>query len=114
MRKGRVPRTPRTIRITWWSWAFLRPGAMWIGMKSTTSPTPSGVRNRVMRTLESGRYICRRLASGDVAATRKCPPFLSSRIEAKRLGESKKGRHSQSIVPSMPTSAAVWRSPMTP
>ena len=43
----------------------------------------------------------------------KCPPFSSSRIEQKTLGESKAGRHSQSMVPSLPTSAAVCRFPMT-
>ena len=31
------------------------PGASWIGMKSCTSPTPSGVRKRVMRTFVSGK-----------------------------------------------------------
>ena len=32
---------------------------------------------------------------------------------AKQAGESKRGRHSQSIEPSRPTIAAVWVSPMT-
>ena len=27
-------------------------------MKSTTSPTPSAVKKRVIRTAESGKYIC--------------------------------------------------------
>src|SRR5829696_6904212 len=35
-------------------------------------------------------------------------------MEQKTLGESKAGRHSQSIVPSVPTSAAVYRFPMIP
>src|SRR5262249_9675257 len=32
--------------------------SFWIGMKSTTSPTPSELRKRVNSTLLSGRYIC--------------------------------------------------------
>src|SRR5918997_1701757 len=35
-------------------------------------------------------------------------------MEQKTLGESKAGRHSQSMVPSVPTRAAVCRSPMIP
>jgi hypothetical protein len=61
-----------------------------------------------------GRYICRRRASLVFAAMRNRPPFRSSRIDAKTDGESKWGRHSQSIDPSVPIRAAVWRSPMTP
>src|SRR3954454_18913172 len=44
----------------------------------------------------------------------KRPPLPSSRMAAKTLGESKFGRQSQSTEPSMPTSAAVRRLPMTP
>ena len=40
--------------------------------------------------------------------------FCRSRIAAKTLGESKRGQQYQSIVPSVPTSATVRRSPMTP
>src|SRR5215204_4960831 len=35
-------------------------------------------------------------------------------MEQKTLGESKSGKHSQSMVPSVPTRAAVYRSPMIP
>ena len=45
---------------------------------------------------------------------RNRPPLPSSRMAAKMLGESKFGRHSQSTDPSIPTSAAVRRLPMTP
>ena len=31
------------------------PGSRWMGMKSCTSPTPSGVRKRVIRTFVSGK-----------------------------------------------------------
>ena len=81
-------------------------------MKSTTSPTPSSLRKRVTRTLLSGRYICLCCAA-DRLAMRNEPPFWSSRIAAKTLGESKCGMQHQSIDPSMPTRATVCRSPMT-
>lgn len=44
----------------------------------------------------------------------KRPPFSSSRMAAKTLGESRWGRHIQSMEPSDPTSAAVWRFPIMP
>jgi hypothetical protein len=82
-------------------------------MKSTTSPTPSWPRNRVISTFVSGRYICFCRASW-IGAIRKLPPLRSSRIAAKTLGESKAGRQHQSIEPSVPTSATVCMSPMMP
>src|SRR5918994_6900381 len=83
------------------------------GMKSRISATPSGERKRVRSTFVSGRYSCwlRPYLSG---LSLKCPPFSSSRIEQNTLGESKAGKQSQSTVPSVPTSAAVCRSPITP
>jgi hypothetical protein len=42
------------------------------------------------------------------------PPFWSSKMAAKTLGESKKGTQNQSIEPFMPTSAAVRMLPMMP
>ena len=45
---------------------------------------------------------------------RNRPPRSASRIAAKMLGESKRGQQYQSIVPSVPTSATVWRSPIRP
>ena len=44
----------------------------------------------------------------------KEPPFFASRIEANTLGESKCGRQHHSIEPSLPTNAAICRSPITP
>src|SRR2546421_10724541 len=38
----------------------------------------------------------------------------ASRIAPKTLGESNRGQQNQSIVPSVPTSATVCRSPITP
>src|SRR5215210_3307387 len=49
-----------------------------------------------------------------IGRSAKWPPFWSSRMEQKTLGESKAGRHSQSMVPSVPTRAAVCKSPMIP
>ena len=47
-------------------------------------------------------------------ATRNTPPWPASRIAANTLGESKRGQQYQSIVPSVPTSATVCRSPIKP
>jgi hypothetical protein len=44
----------------------------------------------------------------------KEPPFSSSRMDAKRLGESKWGKHNQSIDPFVPTMATVCMFPMRP
>ena len=45
---------------------------------------------------------------------RKRPPPLASSSDAKTLGESKRGAQNQSMVPSVATSAAVCRSPISP
>src|SRR6201996_8603463 len=45
---------------------------------------------------------------------RKYPPFSLSSSEPKTDGESNRGMHSQSISPSVDTSAAVCRSPISP
>ncbi len=44
----------------------------------------------------------------------KRPPFSASRIAPNMLGASKRSGQNQSIVPSLPTSATVCRSPITP
>jgi hypothetical protein len=49
--------------------------------------------------------------SGEI---RNRPPRSASRIAAKTLGESNRGQQYQSIVPSVPTSATVCRSPIRP
>src|SRR5215211_641341 len=85
----------------------------WIGMKSRISAIPPEEKNRVRSTFESGKYSCW-LWVYSTGRRAKCPPLSSSRMEQKTLGESKAGRHSQSIVPSVPTSAAVYRFPMIP
>ena len=83
-------------------------------MKSCTSPTPSGVRNRVIRTLVSGKYSCLIEWHSWVGSIRQNPPFSASSIDANTLGESNRGQQHQPMVPSVPTSATVWRLPITP
>lgn len=80
------------------------------GMKSITSPTPDGMMNRVIRM----RYSCLVRHVPASGAIREYPPLPVSRMEAKTLGESKRGQQYQSIVPSVSTRVAVCRSPMSP
>ena len=47
------PRTTTTRRMSRWRCGAI--SALSIGMKSCTSPTPSAVKKRVMRTLVSGK-----------------------------------------------------------
>ena len=83
-------------------------------MKSVISPTPSGVRKRVIRTQVSGQVDLPAAASVRVGASRNSPPRSASSIEAKMLGASKRPGQNQSTVPSVATRATVRRSPMTP
>jgi hypothetical protein len=65
---------------------------------------------RVTRMAVSERYSWRTVRpspSGNSAARRQCPPRSLSSSEAKTLGESKRGVHHQSVVPSDDTRAAV-------
>src|SRR5215216_5761863 len=82
-------------------------------MKSRISAILPEVKNRVRSTLVSGKYSCW-LWTYSTGRRLKCPPFSSSRMEQKTLGEPKAGRQSQSMVPSVPTRAAVCRSPTIP
>lgn len=84
------------------------------GMKSITSPAPDSVMNRVTRIAVSGKYNCFVVYVVFSGATRKCPPFSRSSSDPNTLGESKRGQQNQSIVPSVVTRAAVWRSPISP
>ena len=54
------------------------------------------------------------LLAAEAGAIWKRPPFSSSKIAPKTLGESKTGKHSQSTEPLRPTRATVCRSPTTP
>ena len=84
------------------------------GMKSQTSPTPPGVMNRVISTALPGKYSCLETYPGSAGASRNLPPRSGSSSEANTLGESKRGLQNQSISPSVVTSAAVCRSPISP
>ena len=84
------------------------------GMKSCTSHTPVAVMNRVIRIAVSGWYICWDVYGSPVGRTRKWPPRSSSSRAPNTLGESKRGQQNQSIDPSVVTSAAVCRSPISP
>ncbi len=99
------PDTPSTRRTT--SGASPRTG-----MQSTRRTEPSGVVNVVSRTRLFGRY--RRVVLLDVPAGAIChaPCVRSPSSAAKHAPESKRGRHSQSIDPSLETRAAVCVSPM--
>jgi hypothetical protein len=76
-------------------------------------PTPSGVKKRVMRIGVWDVKLLERQPSQS-GEMRNRPPWSASRMAAKTLGESNRGQQYQSIVPSVPTSATVCRSPIRP
>ena len=84
------------------------------GMKSSTLTAPVSDSHSVSSTSVCGRY--RRLPSQasmrGATIQRPCSGVPSS--AAKQAPESKRGKQAQSIEPSRPTSAAVWRSPIRP
>ena len=109
MRMSTVPLTPSTER-TRCGWPSRT------GMQSVTRTVPVAVSYSVSTTNVSGRYQRRvdRIADGPPAGAIFQNPCSSvPNILAKHEGESKCGRHNQSMEPSMPTRAAEWRSPMT-
>ena len=83
-------------------------------MQSVTRATPSAVSKSVSSTRECGRY--RRVVpiTFPAGAIRQVPLCSVPSSPAKHAAESNRGRQSQSIDPSLPTSAAVRRSPMMP
>src|SRR5450755_4181435 len=83
------------------------------GMKSVTTTTPVPVEKTVSRRLVRSRYRwwTRCGSSGWIC---QLPPFSASRIRANSACPSKRGRHSQSMLPSTPTSAAERQSPIRP
>ena len=104
-----VPLTPSTER-TRCGWLSRT------GMQSVMRTVPVAVSNSVSSTSESARYHRRvaRMASAPPAGAIFQKPWASSpRSREKHDGESKCGRHIQSTDPSIPTRAAVCRSPMT-
>ena len=83
-------------------------------MKSATSATPPRDRNLVTRMAVLGRYICLVTCLLPTGARVNRPPLRLSSKDANTLGESKRGKQIQSTVPSVDTSAAVCRSPISP
>ena len=81
-------------------------------MRSQTSPTPSAFKKRVKRTLVSGKYIC--LREPVRLAELERPALVRVEDGREHAGESKFGKQSQSMEPSVATSATECRSPMTP
>ncbi len=82
-------------------------------MKSITRTVPVGVSHSVSRTRLSPWYRRLSQSSAPSGASRQWPCSSSPSRAAKQLGESNRGRQSQSTEPSRPTSAAVCRSPMS-
>ncbi len=76
-------------------------------MKSTTSPVPSSVMNRVMSTAVSGKYSCFPAPVNPAGRMRQNPPRSRSSNDANIDGESNRGQQNQSTVPSVDTSAVV-------
>lgn len=110
-RIGTRPVTPSTIRI---SCGAPSRG----GMKSVTRTVPRGVSHSDSRISESPRYERRAAVGGSASAawagpSRQNPCSSVPSSPAKMAWESKRGRHSQSTVPSRQTSAAVCMSPMS-
>src|SRR3954471_17855131 len=105
------PRTHCTIRTSRCLSDAVVPAA---GMKSSTCPTPSLVKNRVTSTAVSGKYICFEVYSTPAGRMRKRPPLSSSSKAPNTLGESNRGQQNQSTEPSVVIRAAVCRSPINP
>ena len=84
-----------------------------VGMKSISIISDLAVLNRVSRMSVPGRYrrVIFAFSTGSISQ-RPCSGVPSS--AAKQAGESKRGRQSQSMEPSVPTSAAVRMLPITP
>ena len=99
------PSTPSTIRTS--SGTSVRGG-----MKSTSFTVPLSVANVVSSTSVSGTYRRSTRRTSSTGAIIQRPWSGVPRSAAKQAPESKRGKHSQSIEPSRPTSAAVWQSPI--
>jgi hypothetical protein len=81
-------------------------------MKSVMWTAPVSVSCSVSRTSVSRLYR-RRVRNFPLGASSQRPRVSSDTSAAKHAPESNRGRHSQSIEPFRPTSAAVWVSPIS-
>jgi hypothetical protein len=83
------------------------------GIESTTRTAPFAVSKSVSSTSVPGRYRRSARTTSPAGASLQRPCRSSPSSAAKQAAESKRGRHSQSIDPSRPTSAAVRVSPIS-
>src|SRR6202034_1258898 len=83
------------------------------GMKSVSRTRPSAVSNSVSRISVPSRYLRRTAVVLPLGPMRQLPCSGARSNAAKQAPESNRGKHSPSIEPSDPTSAAVWQSPMS-
>jgi hypothetical protein len=81
-------------------------------MRSVTSTTPVGVSQRVTSTNVSSRYRRVAVAVASAGAISHRPASWSPRSAPNVEAESKRGRHAQSMLPSVPTRHPVCRSPI--
>ena len=98
------------------AWTDMRTtsGALWrIGMKSMTRTVPLAVTHSVSSTSVSSTYARRVHVPPSTGDSNQWPASRVSRSAAKHAGESKWGKHNQSIEPSVLTSAAVCKSPIS-
>ena len=83
-----------------------------VGIRSSSTTSPSAVVNVVSSSAVPSTYLRLVDSTSSAGASSQRPWSSVPSSAAKQAGESKRGRHSQSIEPSLPTSAAVPRSPM--
>ncbi len=76
-------------------------------MKSVTATAPAAVRNSVRRTIVSSTYARVEVEASRVRMLQEPPG--SPRMRANMAGESKLGRHAQSIDPLRLTRADPWQ-----
>ena len=107
-RIGTRPATPSTRRIS----SRVGPRS-WPGnaIASVTRTTPCAGGERGLQDVGVGQIAALHLR-GDLGRQREAPPAIGVQDAANTLGESRSGRHSQSIDPSRATSATVRPSPI--
>ena len=105
MRMSTVPLRPSTMRTMQ---LLPLPGTM----KSISATCPCGVSNRVSSTRLPSRYCRVAGGPGTAGAIMKRPCSAVPSRAARQAALSKRGQHSQSMLPLRPTSAAVTQSPI--
>ena len=108
IRIATIPFTPSTSRIT--SGWFSRIGMQSVILDRAGRCLELGLENESVRPGTSARCV----TTGSLGCDLPVAVLLVSEQAAKQACESNRGRHSQSIEPFSPTSAAVWVSPINP